>query len=62
MILSEFEFGIRDTMSSFGVGYATRSDEEGFGGIYGGNQYAGEQEKVGEDEDDDKKKTGSGWY
>ncbi|KAL3813210.1 hypothetical protein ACJIZ3_014478 [Penstemon smallii] len=25
-------------MSSFGEGYATRSDEEGFGGIYGGNQ------------------------
>ncbi|KAL8473379.1 hypothetical protein ACS0TY_029599 [Phlomoides rotata] len=28
-----------DTMSSLGEGYATRSDEEGFGGIYGGNQY-----------------------
>ena len=29
----------RDTMShSFGEGYATRSDEEGFGGVYGGNQ------------------------
>ncbi|XP_076893715.1 uncharacterized protein LOC143545778 [Bidens hawaiensis] len=28
-----------DVMShSFGEGYATRSDEEGFGGIYGGNQ------------------------
>ncbi|KHN41981.1 hypothetical protein glysoja_003721 [Glycine soja] len=28
-----------DTMShSFGEGYATRSDEEGFGGVYGGNQ------------------------
>ncbi|CAL1376623.1 unnamed protein product [Linum trigynum] len=27
-----------DAMShSFGEGYATRSDEEGFGGIYGGN-------------------------
>lgn len=24
--------------SSFGEGYATRSDEEGFGGVYGGNQ------------------------
>lgn len=23
---------------SFGEGYATRSDEEGFGGIYGGKQ------------------------
>lgn len=29
----------RDVMShSFGEGYATRSDDEGFGGIYGGNQ------------------------
>lgn len=29
----------RDVMShSFGEGYATRSDEEGFGGVYGGNQ------------------------
>ncbi|KAK7406690.1 hypothetical protein VNO78_08320 [Psophocarpus tetragonolobus] len=28
-----------DVMShSFGEGYATRSDEEGFGGIYGGNE------------------------
>ncbi|XP_022133090.1 uncharacterized protein LOC111005770 [Momordica charantia] len=28
-----------DIMShSFGEGYATRSDEEGFGGIYGGNR------------------------
>ncbi|CAN6874426.1 unnamed protein product [Brassica oleracea var. botrytis] len=28
-----------DVMShSFGEGYATRSDEEGFGGTYGGNQ------------------------
>ncbi|XP_044470831.1 uncharacterized protein LOC123199825 [Mangifera indica] len=28
-----------DVMShSFGEGYATRSDEDGFGGIYGGNQ------------------------
>ncbi|GAA0166507.1 hypothetical protein Leryth_018258 [Lithospermum erythrorhizon] len=24
-----------DTMSSFGEGYASRSDEEGFGGVYG---------------------------
>lgn len=31
-------------MSSFGEGYATRSDEEGFGGIYGGNQE--DEEKV----------------
>ena len=29
----------RDVMShSFGEGYATRCDEEGFGGIYGENQ------------------------
>ena len=28
----------RDVMShSFGEGYSTRSDEEGFGGVYGGN-------------------------
>ncbi|CAH9094777.1 unnamed protein product [Cuscuta epithymum] len=26
-----------DAMLSFGEGYATRSEEEGFGGIYGGN-------------------------
>ncbi|VVB18277.1 unnamed protein product [Arabis nemorensis] len=30
---------IGDVMShSFGEGYATRADDEGFGGIYGGNQ------------------------
>ncbi|CAA3001368.1 Hypothetical predicted protein [Olea europaea subsp. europaea] len=28
----------RETIASFGEGYATRFDEEGFGGIYGGNQ------------------------
>ncbi|KAL6542286.1 hypothetical protein OROMI_023888 [Orobanche minor] len=33
------EYKTRDTMSSFGEAYATRSDDEGFGGIYGGNQY-----------------------
>jgi hypothetical protein len=28
----------RDVMThSFGEGYSTRSDEEGFGGVYGGN-------------------------
>ncbi|KAL1569456.1 hypothetical protein AAHA92_00932 [Salvia divinorum] len=27
-----------DSMSSLGEAYATRSDEEGFGGTYGGNQ------------------------
>ncbi|CAA0833851.1 Unknown protein [Striga hermonthica] len=36
---------IRDTMSSMGEGYATRSDEEGFGGIYGGNQYLGKDDE-----------------
>lgn len=30
---------------SFGEGYATRCDEEGFGGIYGGNQSAPETDK-----------------
>lgn len=40
------EKGIRgDMMSSYGEGYATRSDEEGFGGIYGGNQDEHENEK-----------------
>ncbi|KAL2552878.1 hypothetical protein Fot_06497 [Forsythia ovata] len=27
-----------ETMASFGEGYATRSDEEGFGGVYGRKQ------------------------
>lgn len=38
-----------DSMSSLGEGYATRSDEEGFGGIYGWNQdipKKGEKKKV----------------
>lgn len=35
-------------MSSFGEGYATRCDEEGFGGIYGGNQSVS---KDGEEKD-----------
>ncbi|KAJ7952995.1 Late embryogenesis abundant protein [Quillaja saponaria] len=30
---------------SFGEGYATRSDEEGFGGIYGGNQFISNKDK-----------------
>ncbi|XP_027362155.1 uncharacterized protein LOC113869853 [Abrus precatorius] len=35
----ETTHGYGDAMThSFGEGYATRSDEEGFGGIYGGNQ------------------------
>ncbi|GMJ08758.1 hypothetical protein like AT5G66780 [Hibiscus trionum] len=34
-----------DVMSdSFGEGYATRSEEEGFGGIYGGNDKKTEEE------------------
>ncbi|CAM8915637.1 unnamed protein product [Rhodiola kirilowii] len=34
-----------DVMShSFGEGYKTRSDEEGFGGVYGGNQSEEEEE------------------
>ncbi|CAN7005286.1 unnamed protein product [Brassica oleracea var. botrytis] len=37
--LVHFVCVIADVMShSFGEGYATRSDEEGFGGTYGGNQ------------------------
>lgn len=38
--VSIYNFGsvIRDMMThSFGEGYGTRSDEEGFGGVYGGN-------------------------
>ncbi|XP_077223771.1 late embryogenesis abundant protein isoform X2 [Tasmannia lanceolata] len=35
-----------DVMShSFGEGYSTRSDEEGFGGIYSKNQSLGKKEK-----------------
>lgn len=34
------------TSHSFGEGYATRSDEEGFGGIYGGNDPLSSQEKT----------------
>ncbi|XP_058080920.1 uncharacterized protein LOC131229076 [Magnolia sinica] len=38
-----------DVMSqSFGEGYSTRSDEEGFGGVYGGNQAFRKREE-GED-------------
>lgn len=38
----------RDGMSaSFGTAYATRSEEEGFGGIYGGNQTFGENDDEG---------------
>ncbi|XP_059456071.1 uncharacterized protein LOC132186230 [Corylus avellana] len=37
-----------DVMShSFGEGYSTRSDEEGFGGIYGGNQSIPKPEQDG---------------
>ncbi|WOK99219.1 hypothetical protein Cni_G07931 [Canna indica] len=31
---------------SFGEGYSTRSDEEGFGGIYGGNQALGNRSEI----------------
>lgn len=33
---------------SFGEGYATRSDEEGFGGIYSGNQSLQQHKSVHE--------------
>ncbi|KAJ6916015.1 hypothetical protein NC652_018635 [Populus alba x Populus x berolinensis] len=53
-----------DLMSrSFGEGYATRSDEEGFGGIYGGNRSITEVEtdvKVEESHPDDDETQGSG--
>ncbi|OVA04499.1 hypothetical protein BVC80_1715g11 [Macleaya cordata] len=38
---------------SFGEAYATRCDEEGFGGIYGGNQSLPKHD-VDDDDDDDK--------
>ncbi|GFY80387.1 hypothetical protein Acr_01g0001960 [Actinidia rufa] len=39
--------GRRDVMSdSFGEGYATRSDEEGFGGTYSGNDSFAKQEQL----------------
>ncbi|KAB2061659.1 hypothetical protein ES319_A10G100900v1 [Gossypium barbadense] len=38
-----------DVMSeSFGEGYATRSDEEGFGGIYGENESISDIKKKGD--------------
>lgn len=40
-----------DTMSSFGEGYATRSEEEGFGGIYRGNQEQLEKEEEEKEKD-----------
>jgi len=33
---------------SYGEGYATRSDEEGFGGIYGGNQTLQKENEIHE--------------
>ncbi|KAH7566418.1 hypothetical protein ACOSP7_022885 [Xanthoceras sorbifolium] len=52
-----------DVMShSFGEGYATRSDEEGFGGIYGDNQSFPEAEadkKIHENHPDYDKTQGS---
>ncbi|CAI9118543.1 OLC1v1020130C1 [Oldenlandia corymbosa var. corymbosa] len=35
---SQMKHPREESMASFGEGYATRSDEEGFGGVYGGNQ------------------------
>ncbi|CAI8588699.1 unnamed protein product [Vicia faba] len=49
-----------DVMShSFGEGYATRSDEEGFGGIYGGNQSLQQHKSVHENHPDYDKTQGS---
>ncbi|GAU18513.1 hypothetical protein TSUD_233850 [Trifolium subterraneum] len=49
-----------DVMShSFGEGYATRSDEEGFGGIYGGNQSLQKDKSVHENHPDYDKTQGS---
>ncbi|KAG6397337.1 hypothetical protein SASPL_143504 [Salvia splendens] len=47
-------YKIKDSMSSYGEGYASRSDEEGFGGIYGEKQYVskGGEEKAVQDEFD----------
>ncbi|KAK9165548.1 hypothetical protein Scep_000739 [Stephania cephalantha] len=51
-----------DVMSrSFGEGYSTRSDEEGFGGIYGGNQTlrnSGEKAEIHENHPDYDKSQG----
>ncbi|XP_010910611.1 uncharacterized protein [Elaeis guineensis] len=44
-----------DAMShSFGEGYSTRSEEEGFGGIYGGNQSISESGELDDHLDYDK--------
>ncbi|CDY53845.1 BnaA07g37400D [Brassica napus] len=50
-----------DVMShSFGEGYATRSDEEGFGGTYGGNQsFQKHKDEVHENHPDYDKTQGS---
>ncbi|GAA0179954.1 hypothetical protein LIER_30044 [Lithospermum erythrorhizon] len=34
-----------DSMSSLGEAYASRSDEEGFGGVYGKNQYLNKEDE-----------------
>ncbi|KAG9154882.1 hypothetical protein Leryth_025271 [Lithospermum erythrorhizon] len=34
-----------DSMSSLGEAYASRSDEEGFGGVYGRNQYLNKEDE-----------------
>uniref|UniRef100_A0A1J3EU36 Late embryogenesis abundant protein n=1 Tax=Noccaea caerulescens TaxID=107243 RepID=A0A1J3EU36_NOCCA len=49
-----------DLMSdSFGEGYSTRSDEEGFGGTYGGNQTFQKDKEVHENHPDFDKTQGS---
>ncbi|KFK28361.1 late embryogenesis abundant protein [Arabis alpina] len=49
-----------DVMShSFGEGYATRSDEEGFGGTYGGNQTLQKDNEIHENHPDYDKTQGS---
>lgn len=49
-----------DVMShSYGEGYATRSDEEGFGGIYGGNQTLQKENEIHENHPDYDKTQGS---
>ncbi|ESQ31159.1 hypothetical protein EUTSA_v10005154mg [Eutrema salsugineum] len=50
-----------DVMShSYGEGYATRSDEEGFGGTYGGNQtFQKDKKEINENHPDYDKTQGS---
>ncbi|CAH8281061.1 unnamed protein product [Arabidopsis lyrata] len=49
-----------DVMShSYGEGYATRCDEEGFGGTYGGNQTLQKENEIHENHPDYDKTQGS---